>query len=107
MVTDFDSVMAADLAAVEGELSAGNTWTWDGDDYPGMVGDITQGRSLGLPGYVAEAAAVILARTAALTSGTPAVHDLVTVGGTVYRVQEVVPSADGISVWIALEERDE
>lgn len=105
MTSDFDSMMAADLLAAETELTDGeDTWSFGGTSYPGIVGDISDARDVGLPGYITNASGVIIARMAALTSGVPDPGTIVASGGTSYRVRETIPSADGISAMIVLED---
>ena len=94
---------AAALLELESELK--QVLTWDGADYPCVIGGRRENKSLGDGGYGLEAALEVVARKSVFPSATPPVTtNEITINGRVLKIADVVHSPCGSFVVFTCED---
>jgi hypothetical protein len=87
------------LEEIESELS--QTFTWQGTDYPCIIGQRAETKALELDGFALGADLTLVVRLAALPA-TPATQQTVIVNGRTLRIETVTHAPDSKFVVLAL-----
>jgi hypothetical protein len=100
MLQALADMMAADLAAVQSEL--GVSMTWDQAVYQVIRDSIETAREGTMHGIHLDADLMVYCVSADFDDGEPALGDLVTIGGTNYRVMRKAdhPASAGFRLWL-------
>ena len=95
------TVFAQDLANITADLP--DTYTWNGNAYTCMVGDVGREDRNELAGFGIEQDTPIVGPTSDFTGTWPAPGDQITHSGRTYHIRRVVKSADGVMYTLYLE----